>query len=242
MPVGSRSSVAKVSDMGRRLSVPSRAPKSCPRIGSAAAVARRVLIVSWEYPPVVEGGLARHVGKLAEGLAARGDAVDVLTRGRAGEPAREMRAGVRVHRVPAPPTPRDLDEFLRWVDDMNGRMAGAAETIAAPAGGVDVVHGHDWLVAPAAARIAERSRAPYVTTIHATEHGRHEGRVQRHPQSHIHRVEAWMARRADAVIVCSDYMRGHVAGVFGLEEEAVTVIPNGIDALDLRPAGDLAAL
>src|SRR4051812_15322208 len=157
MPVGSRSSVAKVSDMGRRLSVPSRAPKSCPRIGSAAAVARRVLIVSWEYPPVVEGGLARHVGKLAEGLAARGDAVDVLTRGRAGEPAREMRAGVRVHRVPAAPTPRDLDPFLRWVDAMNDRMAGAAEAIAAT-GGVDVVHGHDWLVAPAAARIAERSR------------------------------------------------------------------------------------
>jgi glycogen synthase len=204
-------------------------------------VARRVLIVSWEYPPVVEGGLARHVGKLAEGLAARGEAVDVLTRGRAGEPAREVRAGVRVHRVPAPPTPYDLDAFLRWVDDMNDRMAGAAATIA-PTGGVDVVHGHDWLVAPAAVRIAERSRAPYVTTIHATEHGRHEGRVQRHPQSHIHGVEAWMARRAEAVIVCSRYMRGHVADVFGLDEDAVTVIPNGIEALGPRPAGDLAAV
>ena len=28
----------------------------------------RVLILSWEYPPVVEGGLARHVRKLAEEL------------------------------------------------------------------------------------------------------------------------------------------------------------------------------
>ena len=27
---------------------------------------RRVLILSWEYPPIVEGGLARHVRKLAE--------------------------------------------------------------------------------------------------------------------------------------------------------------------------------
>src|SRR3954467_13367933 len=147
MPVGSRSSVAKVSDMGRRLSVPSRPPKSCPRLGSAAAVARRVLIVSWEYPPVVEGGLARHAGKLAEGLAARGEAVDVLTRGRAGEPARGGRAGVRGHRVPAAATPRDLDAFLRWIDDMNDRMAGAAGASAAT-GGVDVVHGHDWLPPP----------------------------------------------------------------------------------------------
>ena len=41
----------------------------------------RVLILSWEYPPVIEGGLARHVRKLAEALVRQGVAVDVLTRG-----------------------------------------------------------------------------------------------------------------------------------------------------------------
>ena len=40
-----------------------------------------VLLLSWEYPPVIEGGLARHVRKLAEALVRRGVAVDVLTRG-----------------------------------------------------------------------------------------------------------------------------------------------------------------
>ena len=42
-----------------------------------------------------------------------------------------------------------------------------------------------------------------------------------------------MARRADGVITCSHYMRGHVADVFGIDEAAVTVIPNGIDPEDL---------
>ncbi len=28
----------------------------------------RVLILTWEYPPLIEGGLARHVRKVAEGL------------------------------------------------------------------------------------------------------------------------------------------------------------------------------
>jgi glycogen synthase len=204
-------------------------------------VGRRVLILSWEYPPVVEGGLARHVAKLAERLAARGEAVEVLTRGNAAEPAGEVRGGVGVHRVPAPPTPRDLDAFLRWADDLNDRMAVAAGAIA-ERGGVDVVHGHDWLVARAAARIAARAGAPYVTTIHATEHGRHDGRVDRHPQSHIHGVETWMARRADAVIVCSRYMRRHVARAFGLDEDAVTATPNGVDPPDRLPRGDLAAV
>ena len=41
----------------------------------------RVLILSWEYPPVIEGGLARHVRKLAEALVRQGVRVDVLTRG-----------------------------------------------------------------------------------------------------------------------------------------------------------------
>jgi glycogen(starch) synthase len=83
---------------------------------------------------------------------------------------------------------------------------------------------------------------PYVTTIHATEHGRHQGWVDKPPQSHIHAVERWMAHRADAVIVCSYYMRGHVADIFDIDERRVAMIPNGVDPSELRPTGDLQAL
>jgi glycogen(starch) synthase len=106
----------------------------------------------------------------------------------------------------------------------------------------DLVHGHDWLVARAAATLADRIGVPFLTTIHATEHGRHQGWVAKPPQSTIHATERWMARRADGVITCSHYMRGHVADVFGIDEAAVSVIPNGIDPGDLQPVGDLAAL
>ena len=84
-----------------------------------------VLILSWEYPPIVEGGLARHVRKLSEGLVAQGVAVHVLTRGREGDVPEEVRAGVRVHRMPEPATPRDLDEFVAWVEGMNEHMLAA---------------------------------------------------------------------------------------------------------------------
>ena len=46
----------------------------------------RVLILSWEYPPLIEGGLARHVRKLAENLVAQDVEVHVLTRGLDGSP------------------------------------------------------------------------------------------------------------------------------------------------------------
>ncbi len=204
----------------------------------------RVLMLSWEYPPVIEGGLARHVRKVAEGLARQGVSVDVLTRGVGAGAARarpERPGGVQVHRVPEPGWPRDLDRFVAWVEQMNEDMLAAGEALAQERT-FDLVHGHDWLVARAAEALADRLGIPYVTTVHATEHGRHQGWVADPPQSHIHSVERWMARRADRVIVCSYYMRGHVADIFDIDERRVRVIPNGVDPSDLRPVEDLQAL
>ena len=207
---------------------------------------KRVLILSWEYPPVIEGGLARHVRKLSEELVRQGIAVDVLTRGAGersedGRPAVEERGGVTVHRVREPNWPRDLDRFVAWVQHMNEDMLRAGEALAEERS-YDLVHGHDWLVAHACAALADRLQVPFLTTIHATEHGRHQGWVQDQPQSHIHAVERWMAQRADSVITCSHYMRGHVADIFDIDEGRITVIPNGIDPRDLRPVDDLQTL
>jgi glycogen synthase len=204
----------------------------------------RVLLLSWEYPPVIEGGLARHVRKLAEALVRRGVSVDVLTRGSGegpGEVSVQERGGVTVYRVPEPGWPRDLDRFVAWVAQMNDDMLAAGMALAGEQS-YDLIHGHDWLVADASSALSDRLAIPYATTIHATEHGRHQGWVQDQPQSHIHSVERSMAQRADRVIVCSYYMRGHVADIFDIDERRIAVIPNGIDPRDLQPVGDLDAL
>jgi glycogen(starch) synthase len=205
----------------------------------------RALLLSWEYPPLIEGGLARHVRKLAEGLVRQAVVVDVLTRAigrdQGASPSVDEVRGVGVHRVPEPGWPRDLNRFVAWVEQMNEDMLAAGEALAEERA-YDVIHGHDWLVAHASAMLAQRLGVPYVTTIHATEHGRHQGHVDKPPQSHIHWVERWMAHQAQGVIVCSYYMRGHVADIFGLDERRISVIPNGIDPSDLRPVEDLQAL
>ena len=201
----------------------------------------RTLILSWEYPPLIEGGLARHVRKLSEQLVAHGVEVHVLSRGDESMAAEEEVGGVWVHRVREPLRPRDLGEFVTWVEHMNADMLAAGVELG-DRFDFDLVHGHDWLVAGAGDHLARRFRCPLVVTIHATEYGRHQGWVDKHPQSYIHGVERWMANRADRVITCSHYMRGHVADVYGLEEDRVTVIPNGIDPLDLQPVDDLERL
>jgi len=198
----------------------------------------RPLILSWEYPPLIEGGLARHVRKLAENLADQGVEPHVLTRGHEESPAEEEVNGVLVHRVREPKRPRELGEFVTWIEHMNADMLAAGVELG-DRYAFDVVHGHDWLVAVAGDHLAKRFRCPLAVTIHATEYGRHQGWVEKHPQSHIHGVERWMANRAERVITCSAYMREHVADIYGLEEQRVTVIPNGIDPEDLVTVPDL---
>jgi glycogen synthase len=194
----------------------------------------RVLILSWEYPPLIEGGLARHVRKLSEGLVDVGIDVHVLTRGGEESPAEEGAGGVAIHRVREPTRPTDLGEFVAWVERMNSDMLAAGVALG-DVFDFDLVHGHDWLVANACDHLAKRFRCPLVTTIHATEHGRHQGWVDKHPQSYIHGVERWITNRAERVIACSYYMREQIADIFGVEEERVSVIPNGIDPADLVP-------
>jgi glycogen(starch) synthase len=202
----------------------------------------RVLILSWEYPPIVEGGLARHVRKLAEQLVCGEDVeVHVITRGDERLPPEQEMEGVLVHRVREPRRPRDLHEFVAWVEHMNADMLAAGVELGDQLE-FDLVHGHDWLIASAGDHLARRFRCPLVMTIHATEYGRHQGWVDKHPQSYIHGVERWVTNRADRVVTCSHYMRGHVADIYGLEESRVSVIPNGIDPDDLEPVADLDRL
>jgi glycogen synthase len=201
----------------------------------------RVLILSWEYPPLIEGGLARHVRKLAETLVSNDVEVHVLARGLEESPPEEECEGVIVHRVREPERPRELGEFVAWIEHMNSDMLAAGVEVG-DQHDFDLVHGHDWLVAVAGDHLANRFRCPLVMTVHATEFGRHQGHVDTHPQSYIHGVERWMTNRAERVITCSAYMREHVADIYGLEEERISVISNGIDPSELVPVDDLTAL
>jgi glycogen(starch) synthase len=201
----------------------------------------RTLILSWEYPPLIEGGLARHVRKLSENLVELGVEVHVLTRGDGAAADEQLLNGVHVHRVREPERPRDLAEFVTWIEHMNTDMLSAGVALGDEYD-FDIVHGHDWLVASACDHLARRFDRPLVMTIHATEYGRHQGWVDKHPQSHIHGVEKWVTNRADKVIACSAYMREHIADIYALEEAQVNVIPNGIDPEDLRPMDNLEEL
>jgi glycogen synthase len=93
----------------------------------------------------------------------------------------------------------------------------------------DVVHAHDWLVAHPAITLAEFHDVPLVSTIHATEAGRHSGWVAGSISRQVHAVESWLVRDSDSLITCSTSMGDEITDLFGPDLAEVRVIRNGID-------------
>ncbi|NKY49447.1 glycosyltransferase family 4 protein [Nocardia vermiculata] len=200
----------------------------------------KILMVSWEYPPVVVGGLGRHVHHLAVELAAAGHEVVVLARRPMGTDATThpthtfIDERVLVVAVAEDPPSFDFGEdMLAWTLAMGHAMVRAGIALSKP--GIaegwtpDVVHAHDWLVAHSAIALAEHYDVPLVSTIHATEAGRHSGWVSGRVNKQVHSVEWWLARESDALITCSTSMQEEVESLYGPELVPVTVIRNGID-------------
>jgi glycogen(starch) synthase len=202
-----------------------------PYVHDAAPVPRkRVLMLSWEYPPVLVGGLGRHVHALATSLAAAGHEVTVVTRHAPGAATDELREGVRVVRAPEDPPrfPLATESLLAWTMAFNHTLTRAALR-AAGTGEYDVIHAHDWLVTHTAVTLKEHLRLPLVATIHATEAGRHQGWLPGEMNRCIHSVEWWLAHEACKVIVCSEYMRWEVSRLLDLPPGRIDVVPNGVD-------------
>jgi glycogen(starch) synthase len=191
----------------------------------------RVLMLSWEYPPVVVGGLGRHVHALATSLVEAGHEVTVVTRHAPGAPLEEYIEGVRVIRAPEDPPlfPLATSTLLAWTMAFNHTLTRAALR-AADSGDYDIIHAHDWLVTHTAVTLKEHLDLPLVATIHATEAGRHQGWLPGEMNKCIHSVEWWLGHEACRVLVCSEYMRWEVTRLLDLAPARVSVVPNGVDA------------
>ncbi|WP_440900935.1 glycosyltransferase family 4 protein [Actinosynnema sp.] len=196
----------------------------------------RVLMLSWEYPPVVVGGLGRHVHALADRLVRAGHEVVVLCRQPEGtdavtHPTEDVvLGGVRVVRVAEDPAHLVFErDLVAWVLAMGHAMTRAGLALLREGWRPDVVHAHDWLVTHPAVALAEAAQAPLVATVHATEAGRHSGWLSQTLNQQVHSVEWWLANRADELITCSAAMRTEVAHLFEVEPAGITVLHNGIE-------------
>ena len=186
----------------------------------------KILMLTWEYPPRIVGGIARVVHDLSKRLIKDGHEVTVVTyRDNADVPEYENDKGVNVYRVDNYMI--HPNNFIDWILQLNFNLVSKATEIINKEGGFDVIHAHDWLVANAAKALKNAYGIPVVATIHATEAGRNSGIHD--TQRYINDTEWMLTYEASEVIVNSNYMKNELQRLFGLPYEKINVIPNGIN-------------
>ena len=186
----------------------------------------KILMLSWEYPPRIVGGIARVVYDLSHKLVKDGHEVTVVTYQEGDSLEFENDKGVKVYRVKNYMI--HPNNFTDWIMQLNFNLTAKATQIINEQGSFDVIHAHDWLVAYSAKTLKDAFQIPIVSTIHATESGRNSG-IHDDVQRYINDTEWLLTYESTEVIVNSNYMKCELQRLFGLPFEKINVIPNGIN-------------
>ena len=172
----------------------------------------KILMLTWEYPPRVVGGISRVVYDLSRTLLKDGHDVTVVTYKEGDAPDFEDDKGVKVYRVNNYMI--HPNNFIDWILQLNFNLVAKASEIIAKEGKFDVIHAHDWLVANAAKTLKNSYNIPIVATIHATEAGRNSG-IHDETQRYINDTEWMLTYESSEVIVNSNYMKNELQRLFG---------------------------
>lgn len=188
----------------------------------------RILMLSWEYPPHLIGGLGAHVAELVPALAAQGiDLTLVTPRWKGGDTTERINENALVYRVDPPV--QAPGNYYADAQQTNLVLQEFAEELWEQGGGYDLIHAHDWLVSFAAEALKKRHKVPLVATMHATERGRGGGFIHGEMAEAINGAEWWLTYEAWHVITTSHYMAREMVTDFDLPPDKISVIPNGVN-------------
>lgn len=189
----------------------------------------RVLMLSWECPPHIVGGLGKHVSDLVPALAAAGVEVHVVTPNVCGGASvEEIAPNATVYRVALPDFLHDAHAPLAFAQANNTSLERKALDLHLRLGGFDVIHAHDWTVAQCAVALKYAARRPLIVTVHSTERGRGQGHLLDGEALAINSTEWWLTFEAWRVITVSHFMTGQLGHYFGIPQDKIDVIHNGV--------------
>jgi len=163
----------------------------------------KVLMLGWEYPPHITGGLGTATAGIVRGLGERGVDVRLVLPSASGRPGAYYGGGL-------------LEAVERHA------VAARAE---ARAHGHDVVHAHDWTSVPAGIAAREERGKPLVWHVHSSEYDRSgDGADPR-----IVAIEQRGLDEAERVVCVSHYTAGVLRERFRVEPEKLRVVHNGVE-------------
>lgn len=181
-------------------------------------------MLTWEYPPRIIGGIARHMEGLTRELSKQHEA-HVVTLDFPGSPAFEQKGSLYIHRVPVEiPSPT----FHTWVLMFNHFFEKRVGQISHRYGVPDVVHIHDRLTVTSGVASKHLLRKPLVMTFHSTEAKRSSG--SHSPESNlVNGLEWWGSFESTRVITISRSMVEHLETQFQIPASKIVSIYNAVD-------------
>ncbi len=166
-------------------------------------MARRVCLITKDYPPDVPGGISRAVGMQARMLARAGVEVHVITKSASGEPNVRDDGGATVHEIPEPGLAVPAD--LYWFEIGAWSLAAAAKFSELDASvGFDVVEAPDYR--GEALQVRTRPDTKLVVWLHSVmaTAWKHNPTHVMSPADHAwHALEIQALRRADLLLAPS---------------------------------------
>ena len=181
----------------------------------------RILMATWEYPPVKVGGIASHVNDLSKALVRMGHDVHILTHGETK--MENYDAGITIHRVPSV---NNATDTVTWSIALSHKMEKEAVRLHKQYK-FELVHAHDWMMVPAATGLKKLLNIPFVFTLHSTEHGRsgvHDAYTKM-----INDLEWYGTYEAQQVITVGKEFSAEVKSIFRVPDHKLHYIPNGVD-------------
>ncbi len=199
------------------------------------------MMLSWEYPPRIVGGISPHVHELSQELQRKGLEVHVVTKATPLAPDEETEpSGVQIHRVHLAETPNDFLHEIQLLNQATDLRVRQLLEDWRPGGQPTIFHAHDWLSLDSARELKYEYKLPVVATIHATESGRNGG-IFNDTSKYIHEQEYWLTYEAWRIIVCSEFMQAEVSRLFDSPTDKIEIIYNGVNAKKFEFKWDEAA-
>ena len=184
----------------------------------------KVVMLTWEFPPRIVGGIARHCYNLSKALAKKGVEVHVVTLEFPGAPYYEEIEGVHIHRIRLE---MGNPNFITWVLLFNHLMEKKVGMLRKSIGEFDIVHSHDWLTTIAGINLKYNSPSTFILTLHSLEHGR--SGLHTADSLTIDSIEWWGTYEAKYIISISGSLKNEIVDHFKVPAGKIFVIPNGID-------------
>lgn len=209
----------------------------------------KVLMFGWEFPPHNQGGLGTACEGLVEELLSEGVDVTLVLpfQQETNFPHLRVLSPVKAVRVKtllkSYMDEKSYEALLKSLNPRERRLYGESlheevERFACMVAAIvegehfDIIHAHDWLTYKAGLAAKHFLKIPLVVHMHATEFDR-GGRIGIDQRTYD--IERTGLHLADHIIAVSQFTKNTILEHYGIADEKVTVIHNGVAQKDVNP-------